>query len=254
MSFLAHKKSKIIFVSLVLLIIPISYLWFANAYIYWKIGSAGLPAVNGFGSEKDFAGRSSGNKTVLVTLGDSLMSGAGAATPEDSLPYKLAGKIAGGGGVSLHNFSVPGFRTADLVQNLLSSAILVNPDTVVILIGVNDVHGRVPITDFEKNYREILGRLTTETHARVYISAIPFIGASTLIWPPLQYHFDTKTREYNEVIERLAREYSVSYLDLYTPTHETFLKAGSHYSADLFHPSSVGYEIWATTLYDRINH
>ncbi len=252
---LKNSHKKILIYTIISLVLAGIYLNRSYAYIYYKIGNSGIVPVNTFAGQATFGNLSETTELKLVTIGDSLMTGSGASDSAHSLPYLLAQNMTGKyKKVHLQNFAAPGFRTADLIRNLLSPAINAKPQVAVVLIGVNDIHGKVSAEDFENNYRLILTRLTTETKAKIYIVSTPFIGANTLMLPPYQYYFDTKTKEQNVIIQKLAREFAVTYIDLYADTHALFLKSGSQYSADLFHPSSLGYKIWADSLYDRINH
>ena len=82
---------------------------------------------------------------------------------------------------------------------------------------------------------------------------MPFIGDKFLMLPPYQKHFLNETEKYNEVIKTLAQENQVEYLDITTDTTELFKKSGNHYSLDHFHPSAVGYKIFAQLIYASIN-
>lgn len=149
--------------------------------------------------------------------------------------------------------AVPGARTDDLLNGLLPAAIRDNPDIVTVLIGVNDVHNDTNRAEFSANYENIIMRLRKETKAKIYLINIPFIGADNLILPPYNYLFDARTKQFNKVIQELAIKYQIKYIDLYTPTKNLFTKSGSHYAADLFHPSAEGYKIWADLIYANFN-
>lgn len=249
-----NKRTKLALGFAIIFVIIGLYLNRAYAHIYNTIGAAGLEPVNPAGKHLIVNNMTTTTSLAYVALGDSLSAGAGTDTPEHSLPYILAEKMAGKGQkVVFSNYSVPGFKTADLLNELLIPAIDAKPEVVTLLIGVNDIHNQVSASGFEKNYDQILSRLTKETKAKIYVISIPFIGARGMMLPPYQFYFDSKTREFNAIIKKLAVEYSVSYIDLYTPSVNLFKSAGSHYSVDLFHPSAAGYKIWADIIYDHFN-
>jgi len=230
------------------------YLNRSYAHIYDTIGAANLRPVNSAGQHLIINNMATTTGSTYVALGDSLSAGVGTDRTEEYLPYLLVKKLAGDDKrIVLRNYSVPGFKTADLLGELLSPAIDTKPDIVTVLIGVNDIHNKISAADFRKNYEEILSRLTRETTAKIYVINIPFIGADKMMLPPYQFYFDSQTKEFNTIIKELAVKYSVSYIDLYTPTVALFKKSGSHYSADLFHPSAAGYKIWADIIYAYIN-
>lgn len=230
------------------------YLNRAYSYIYYKINLVGLKSPDTSQAYTINGGQKQGKVISYVALGDSLTAGVGVENYEQSYPYLLAQKMSSGTlSVSLNDLSVPGAKTADLKNNLISSAVKIDPDVITILIGVNDIHGNISLTEFKNNYEEILQRLTTETKAKINLINIPYIGADDLMLPPYGYYFNWQTIRYNTVINALAKTYDVKYLDLYSPSLAQFQKTGVHYSADSFHPSAQGYAAWAQIIYDHLN-
>lgn len=229
------------------------YLCCANYYIYYRIGHSALGP-----SDKQYTymmkDRSAqGAPLTYAALGDSLTAGTGTDRYEDSYPCVVAQKMAQKNEVQLKDFSMPGARSEYLKDSLLPQAIAAGPDIVTVLIGTNDIHGRVGKAQFERNYRDIIEALRAQTSAKIYLISVPFIGSDELFLPPFDYYFHRETIEYNEVIARLASEYGVGYIDIATPTEQVFAKAGPHYAADSFHPSAIGYKLWAQIIYDHIN-
>lgn len=243
-------KNKIIYAPIILLAIFVVYLYTANAFIYYRIALGGFTEFK----HQDISFMNNTAPTTYVSLGDSLTSGVGADKYEETYPYLLATKMSTAGkNINFKNFSVSGYKTQDLIDELLTPAITSKPDVVTLLIGVNDIHNHVGKNQFKKNYKLILDRLTKETKAKVYLINIPYIGSNTAIVPPLDYYFETETNSYNEIIKELAAEYNLKYIDLKTPTQDLFKTDGSHYAVDSFHPSAYGYKLWANIIYDRLN-
>lgn len=240
-------------VFIVVVIILGLYLYLAHAYIYYKIGAAGFKLLDN--QHTYMINKASSSKEIIyASLGDSLTAGVGADKYEESYPYLLAQSLASEQQqIVLKNFSMPGFKTSDLIDNLLAPAIAAKPDMITLLIGTNDIHGMVTAATFKKNYESILSELTTKTQARIYAINIPAIGANTLVLPPYNYYYDQRTVEFNHIIQDLAQIYKVKYIDLYGPTAQILKKEGPHYSADLFHPSASGYALWAKIIYDAIH-
>ena len=230
------------------------YLCSSYTYIYYKIGAIGLKSPDNQQTYMTVNNASSTKKIIYASLGDSLTAGVGTTNYEESYPYLLAKSLTSGQQqVVLKNFSVPGFRTSDLIASLLAPAIAAKPDIITLLIGVNDVHGSVLANTFRKNYEYILRELTAKTQAQIYVINIPSIGADTLMLPPYDYYYNQRTKEFNEIIRNLAQSYKVKYIDLYSPTVRLLKEDGPHYAADLFHPSASGYALWAKIIYDDIN-
>ncbi len=191
---------------------------------------------------------------VYSALGDSLTAGVGVNNYQESYPYLLATKLSASGRViELHDRGIPGERSSGLITNLLPLAIKDQPDIVTLFIGINDIHGLISAQTFKKNYNTILEALSTKTTAKIYVINLPYLGAPNLILFPYTAILNWRTQEFNHIIKKLATQYSVHYIDLYTPTLVSFKKSGTLYGADSFHPSAAGYRLWANIIYARIN-
>ncbi len=240
-----------------LLILAISLLIYFNrsyAYIYNHIDKMALKIPDRGNSYLVVNNKAASSSLVYAALGDSLTAGVGANQESETYPYILAQYLAGNDyQVTLMSRAVPGVKTKEILASLLSAAIQDEPDVVTLLIGVNDIHGEIGKATFKKNYDRILERLTSETKAKIYVINIPYIGADNLLLPPYNYIFDYKTKQFNKIILELTQKYKVNYIDLYTQTHDLFKEPGSHYAADLFHPSAQGYKIWADLIYADIS-
>jgi len=245
------KKAIIYFLGLTILIT--GYLLLANYLIYYRIHQGNLVLPD---TKHDYMiGSSSSTGLVYVALGDSLTSGVGVEKYEDSYPYLVASELskAKNAQIELKTFSYPGARTTDLIRDLLDPAIASNPDMITLMIGVNDIHGRVGKEEFRDNYEYILGRLTKETRARIYVVSIPNIGTDESMLPPYKYYFEMQTQFYNQIVRSLAEKYGLYFIDLTEATMAESGKNDGYYSRDLFHPSAKGYRIWAQIIYDNIN-
>lgn len=241
-------------VLLLILLVLVSYLFYTHHYIYKKIGQGHLPLVDETHNYMIGNNQDNQEKITYAAIGDSLTAGAGTFRYEDSFPFRLANEISQEGKVvNLQVFAYPGARTANLIEDLLEPAIASQPDVVTLLIGTNDMHGFIGLDEFEKNYRYILDQLTGQTKAKIYLISVPFIGSDKLLIEPWLTYFDRETPRYNQVVEKLSREYNLKYIDIATPTATKFRQSGTHYSVDLFHPSAEGYELWLKIIYDEIN-
>ncbi len=238
----------------VFVLIACGYLFLSHGYIYRHIGSAQLrfPEIASAYALPE-SESSSDARVVYAALGDSLTSGVGATSYTESYPYLLATWLGKKQPVTLHTYSYPGIRTIGLIETYLPQAIASRPDIVTVLIGTNDIHGKISSRAFERNYRVILEKLTSETKAKIYAISIPYIGSNTLLLPPNNYYFDYRTSAFNAIIERLAKEYNVTYIDIATPTQELMRRDSALYAADSFHPSALGYRLWADIIYDTFN-
>jgi lysophospholipase L1-like esterase len=229
------------------------YLYLSHYYIYYKIKEADL---FGSDSKQTYVLNSDATSTkslVYAALGDSLTAGVGVSQYEESYPFLVAKDLAGlDSKITMKDFSFPGYRTDDLIKNLLEPAIVTKPDIVTLLIGTNDIHGLYRLEIFKNNYQNILEQLTKKTHAKIYVISIPYIGSDKLIYPPYNYFFDWQIARFNRTIKELAKTYKVNYIDIAEPTKKLLKKNGLHYAADMFHPSASGYAIWAKIISEVI--
>jgi len=243
---------KYLIIILVVIVLGI-YLNRAYAHIYNTLDQAHLLAPDKLGTYVVGDNKSSTNLTY-VALGDSLTAGVGTTEYQDSYPYLLAQKLAGTQTkVTLTNLAIPGFKTKDLIDNSLATAIVSQPDIITLLIGVNDLHGNISATDFQQNYQQILTELTTKTTAQIYLINLPQIGSNQLLWPPYNYYFRWQTKNFNQIIKDLAVQYKLNYIDLNTPTAQVLKNNGPIYSVDSFHPSALSYKSWAEIIYANFN-
>ena len=245
--------SKKYFIIILVVVVLGIYLNRAYAHIYNTLSRAHLLAPDQLKTYVIGDPKSS-DKLTYVALGDSLTAGVGTTKYQDSYPYLLAQKLANKPAqVTLANLAIPGFKTQDIINNSLTTTITNNPDIITLLVGVNDLHGNISETDFKNNYQQILDELTKKTTAEIYLISLPQIGSNQLLWPPYNYYFRWQTKNFNQIIQALAREYKLNYIDLDTPTAQVLKNNGPVYSADSFHPSALSYKSWAEIIYASFN-
>lgn len=246
------KRNLKVFLGIIFLIGV--YLFLAHWSIYHRLTLANLKASDNRHSYIFNEQMLPSRGLVYEALGDSLTSGVGVSKYEDSFPYLVAQKMAGKSTKVTHlNFSYPGAKTADLIRDLLAKAIDDKPNLVTLLIGTNDVHGGVSDTEFRKNYETLLSQLQTQTTAKINVISIPFIGTDSLVLPPWNLYYRNKTLRFNLIIKELATSYHATYIDLTSSTAQFSSKGSDYYSADNFHPSSVGYAYWSQIIYEHLD-
>ena len=244
---------KVIYIIIALIVLIGVYLYLANAYIYYKIGRANLSATL---TDKVYAFNPelSSRPITYLALGDSLTAGVGVDNYKEAYPYLVAEDLTSSSKkVNLQVLATPGYRSEDSVANYLIPASTRSADIITILIGVNDIHDRVGVDKFRSNYQTILETLTSKTKAKIYLISIPLIGSPQIVFPPYRTYFAEKTELYNQAIKDLAKTYKVNYIDINSGTEDLFRNNSKFYAADLFHPSNLGYKLWANIIYDSLN-
>lgn len=211
-------------------------------------------------------GRDEGRRLRLVVLGDSTTAGVGVARAEDALPYRLAQHIADREGRSVHvvSYGWAGARMADLPASQLPRALeplrsgetapfLPGADVVALVIGSNDATHHTRIDRYRADLRRALQIVRTSApQARVVLAGIPaFRGALPAIEPLISL-----ADLYARLLRRISREEAAragaAYADLARHVTPRIDPATEFLSSDRFHPSAIGYAIWAEVIFEAL--
>jgi lysophospholipase L1-like esterase len=191
---------------------------------------------------------------LYVAVGDSTVSGAGASRPEHNFVSRLAARLGREyGQARSKNLGVPSATAVEVALRQVPEAIHLAPQLVTVTVGPNDVLDEVPIETFERNVQFILERLRQETRALIVVNLIPdFVRTPKFSVAPNVTAMAGQIRRFNEVLARQAGEQGAVLVDLYGPS-QAALPAHPHVvSADGYHPSDVGYELWAELMWGAI--
>lgn len=176
------------------------------------------------------------------------MSGVGASSEKQSFGYLLHQTLDSENKTDFINLAVPGAKIRNVLANQLPQVIEDKPKEIAILVGINDVHDRTEIKNFEKEYTQLVKNLKSGTQANITLFNVPYLGSDKILLPPWNFYMDLKTRQYNQVIAKIAKGYDLKLIDLYKMSRENFVKSSKLYSEDQFHPSDEGYKLWARNL------
>lgn len=194
-----------------------------------------------------------GKPFVYVALGDSTVEGIGASTKEKSfapLVFKsLQKKIKNSQYV---NLGVGGAKISDVVGNQLDKAIEVRPDLIVISIGANDITNRTKLSKFKQDFSVLVETLNKRTKAFIVINNIPDMSLAPAVPRVTVPYVKVQLRRFNEVIKNQSVKVRGILIDLYTQSqfYEGYKEL---VSSDGFHPSDIGYALWAHTIITRIS-
>ena len=225
-------------------------------YIYRTVeppggaGSAGVPPLS------------------LVVLGDSTAAGVGVRAPEESLPSRLAERIAAdhSRAVRVLSYGWAGARVDDLVRDQLvraqrplrpevagSRPPLPDADIVAVSIGSNDViHGTSP-TRFRRAMRDVLGTLRAAAPAaEVVIAGIPRFRGVLPQYEPLITIGDLFGGVLRRIQRREAAAAGVAYADLARDVIGQLDPATASLAADAFHPGPEIYRAWAAVIAEAL--
>lgn len=186
---------------------------------------------------------------VLAVLGDSSAAGLGADTAAQVPGALLARGLAEECGrvVRLATHAVSGAYSRDLAAQV-DAAVSDPPDVALVLIGVNDVTGTLPLSESARLLGEGVRRLH-EVGAAVVVGTCPDLGAIRPIAQPLRsvagaLSLQLARRQRDAVLA--AGGHPVPLADVLSPQFRS--RPTELFSADRFHPNAAGYAAAAAVL------
>lgn len=186
-----------------------------------------------------------------LALGDSTGSGVGAR--EGGYVARLFRRIVAIRPESkVTNLCVSGATSSDVLRDQLDRGVSVNPNLVTLGIGINDIGHGVSLERFSQNYDQLLRALRSKTTATIVVTNIPEISSAPRIPQAMRSEYQHLIVQYNQKLQEVAARHGVTVFDIYTITHEQLPAHPEYFSADGFHPSDKGYELWAESMWPTI--
>jgi lysophospholipase L1-like esterase len=186
-----------------------------------------------------------------VALGDS--TGAGIGARNGGYVARIFKRIeAMRSGSTLTNLCVSGATSADVLNRQLERGVAADPNLVTLGIGINDIGHGLELEEFAENYDAILQRLKERTRATIVVSNLPDISSAPRIPPTLRSEYQQRIIVFNRRLEEIANRHGVVVFDVFGITHEQLAQHPEYFSADGFHPSDPGYELWADQMWPTI--
>lgn len=190
---------------------------------------------------------------VYVAIGDSSVEGVGASHHTKSYPSLVFEKIKlTHPECEYHNLGKSGDRIKHVVKNQLPQVLELKPNLVTVSIGVNDIRGRVKLSEFEKDLTYFVKTLQRETDAKVIITNIPdFSSLPTL---PIYIRIASKIfiNRFNKSIERVSGNFGLTLVDIFKVSRAFCREWRDFISNDGYHPSDAGYALWAETIISSV--
>ncbi len=200
---------------------------------------------------------SSGSNTVItgpinyLALGDS--TGAGVGARQGGYVARLFRRILALRPESkLTNLCVSGATTSDVLREQLDRGVSGQPNFITLGIGINDIGHGMSLERFSQNYDQILTTLKSKTTATIVVTNIPEISTAPRIPESMRREYQQLIVRYNQKLEEVALRHGVTVFDVYTITQEQLPSHPEYFSADGFHPSDQGYELWAETMWPTV--
>src|SRR4051812_1409326 len=189
---------------------------------------------------------------LYVALGDSTAAGVGARSGggyPDRLVTRVQPRV---GALRLMNLGESGATSADVLERQVPRALLTRPALITLCIGINDVGLQLPDEAFALNLEEIVVPLR-RLGAPIVICNIPDLALSPAVARPVPGHGDEGRIElFNEHVAATAARHGLVLVDLYSWSREALPGRPELFSPDGFHPSALGYEVWAERMAPHI--
>ena len=183
-----------------------------------------------------------------VALGDSTGSGVGARDGGYVVRlYKRLEEVRPGS--TLVNLCVSGATTDDVLRDQLEKGVAKDPDLVTLGIGINDIGHGLTLDQFSKNYEELLSTLRSRTRGRIIVTNLPDISSAPRIPGPARNGYQQQIVQFSQRLEEIATRHGVEIFDIYSITNRELASHPEYFSADGFHPSDAGYELWAEEMW-----
>ena len=211
-----------------------------------EVARRSLPA-----TKSNEIGRNNTGPVRYVALGDS--TGAGVGATGGGYVARIFRRITDVREDSkLTNLCASGATSEDVLARQVNAAVAAKPTLVTIGIGINDIGRGFTPEQFRENLNEILTRLRGGTKASIVISNIPDISSAPRVPRIMRAETQRLIALFNKQISELALHHEASVADVYKDTHELLPSHPEYFSADGFHPSDEGYEVWAERMWPTV--
>jgi lysophospholipase L1-like esterase len=188
---------------------------------------------------------------VYVALGDS--TGVGVGARDGGYVARLFERIKHERpGASLTNLCVSGATTEDVLLDQTGPAVTSSTTLVTLGVGINDVGRGVPVERFARNYEEIIKQIRAKTNAPIIVTNLPDVSLAPVVPALMRDELRSRITLFNERIAEIAGRYDLLVVDAYQATHEVIPQHPEFFSSDGFHPSDIGYEYWAKTMWPTV--
>lgn len=202
----------------------------------------------------------------LAVLGDSTVAGVGVERAEESLPYQLAQRLADRESRPIHvvSYGWAGARVADLPRDQLPRALeplrrsesvpfLPRAEFIAVVIGSNDATHNTAPRRYRADLRATLqGIRAAAPDARVVLAGIPRFRGALRAVEPLITLADLYARLLRPISRAEASRADAAYADLAAEVPPRIGRDTAFLSTDGFHPSVIGYALWADVIFEAL--
>lgn len=163
----------------------------------------------------------------VVFFGDSITDGWDLALSFPGKPYV--------------NRGINGQTTSQLLLRFHQDVVNLQPESVVILAGVNDVSLDAQLQEIENNYAA-MAEMARANHIQVYFGSIlPVAGSRSR-------HGSKPIVSLNQWLRDYCSKHGISYVDYWQRLADSKGQLPNQFSADGLHPNSAGYAVMTAVL------
>ncbi|MFD0850919.1 SGNH/GDSL hydrolase family protein, partial [Actinomadura adrarensis] len=121
-----------------------------------------------------------------------------------------------------------------------------NPDIIVITIGVNDLMRRRPLRSWSLDLTALIAAVRGKyANAKVILAGMPPVHRFPALPQPLRSVMGGRARAMDRVMQEVARTYGALHVPMFP---EMAAADPALFASDGFHPSPAGYRLWAQDL------
>jgi len=246
-----RKRKLFCFILLGLL----AYLFFTVVRSWLLLSNGRRIAEHSQSFKRDYyIGNKSHTPLTYLVMGDSTAAGWGAAQLSGSYPYQIAEAVAERGYyVRVINVAIGGARLNDLNREQLPALKRVKPDLITISIGANDTNHFTSESDYLRDLQILLSALKKSSSRKVLIANTPDMYQAPALTLPLSIATNNRARRLNAILDESLKGTNIKKVELYNEGKLIYRENPSLYAADLFHPSSEGYGVWAKLFIRELN-
>ncbi|MDG2343090.1 MAG: GDSL-type esterase/lipase family protein [Flavobacteriales bacterium] len=128
-----------------------------------------------------------------------------------------------------------------------------NPKNVFIMIGINDIIEKVPLSEIKANYIKIIELIENRCpETNIYIqSTLPTTGLRSLL--SSSKGINIKVQDLNKFLYKTTKEKNIVFIDMYLDYTNQNNELKKELTTDGIHLNSKGYSIWESYIKNYIN-
>lgn len=190
----------------------------------------------------------SGETLSLLIVGDSAAAGVGADAQHEALAGQVAHRLSERYALRWQLLAKTGLATSELIH-FLDDKPLPNADVILVISGVNDVTSTINVREWLQHMDRLIESLKQRCKSRLLvISPVPPMYRCPALPQPLRWHLSRRVQHFNQ---HLAKHLKTK--EECTDLTFDFPISAEYICRDGFHPSPLGYQLWAQLTSERIN-